>query len=217
MACHSPAGTASESWGPAQPGDSRSRARNDSGPQQSTQWELAPCDGEAFPASSPRPSEMNIHDVIFSPTFSMNSILLMIPRVKYYSGLKPWPLNLGHLGKQHTRKPSWFGSGLKAEGVKGPAPSHCQPQRHLPWVVPQWAGVGPHHLPTVSAQCPNLSSREYSGQCPPCLWPCGGSTLLSLCCHEKPLKISQMMSVNADGCKQCGNNPHIHNGVKWEN
>ena len=148
---------------------------------------------------------------------SMDWILLMIPRVKYYSGLKPWPLNLGHLGKQHTRKPSWFGSGLKAEGVKGPAPSHCQPQSHLPWVVPQWAGVGPHHLPTVSAQCPNLSSREFSGQCPPCLWPCGGSTLLSLCCHEKPLKISQMMSVNADGCKQCGNNPHIHSGVKWEN
>ena len=32
-------------------------------------WELAPCDGEAFPTSSPWPSEMNIYDVIFSPTF----------------------------------------------------------------------------------------------------------------------------------------------------
>lgn len=54
---------ASTAWGVM------AKGTEDSGPQQSTQWELAPCDGEAFPTSSPCPSEMNIHDVIFSPTF----------------------------------------------------------------------------------------------------------------------------------------------------
>lgn len=204
MACHSPAGTASESWGPAQPGESWSRAQKDSGSQQSTHVRAGTMWWRGFSNLLPLTFRNEYPWCDLFSYISMNWILLMIPRVKYYSGLKPWPLNLGHLGKQHTRRPSWFRSGLKAKGVKGPTPSHCQLQGHLPWVVPQWAGVGPHHLPTVSAQCPNLSSREFSGQCPSCLWPCGGSTLLSLCCHEKPLKISQMMSVNADGC-MCGN------------